>query len=158
MIDDKINGAVLAISISERRGIKKRNVEFAELKEDFGIIHDAHAGQWHRQVSLLAVESMQKIKEKGLNVKPGDFAENICMEGLDIAQIKIGTKIKIGEDSLPEFSQIGKDCHQRCHIYYSVGDCVMPREGIFARVLKGGTIKPQDKICLINQEQFLNLL
>lgn len=149
-INDEISGTVLAISISERRGTKKRNVEFAELRDDFGIINDAHAGKWHRQVSLLAIESMRKIKEKGLDVKAGDFAENICMEGIDIAQIKIGTKIKIGGDSLLEVSQIGKDCHQRCHIYYSVGDCVMPREGIFARVLKGGTIKPKDNVWLIN--------
>ena len=142
---------VVAISISDRRGIKKKNVDCADLKEDFGIVNDAHAGKWHRQVSLLAIESMQKIKEKGLDVKPGDFAENICMEGLDITQIRIGTKIRIGGDSLLEVSQIGKECHTRCHIYYSVGDCVMPREGIFARVLKGGTIKPQDKVWLINQ-------
>src|SRR3990167_5474672 len=146
LINDEVNGTVLAISISDKRGIKKKNVEVAELEEDFGIINDAHAGKWHRQVSILTIKSMQQIKDKGLDVKPGDFAENICIDGIDFSKISVGTKIKIGENSLLEVSQIGKECHARCHIYYSVGDCVMPREGIFTSVLKGGEIKPADKV------------
>ena len=149
LINDEVNGTVLAISISDKRGIKKKNVEVAELEEDFGIINDAHAGKWHRQVSILTIKSMQQIKDKGLDVKPGDFAENICIDGIDFSKISVGTKIKIGENSLLEVSQIGKECHARCHIYYSVGDCVMPREGIFTRVLKGGEIKPADKVWLV---------
>jgi len=139
-------GSVLAISISERRGIKKKNVKCAELKEAFCIVNDAHAGRWHRQVSFLAIESMQKIKDKGLNVVPGDFAENICMEGIDINKIKVGTRIMIGDGPILEVTQIGKKCHERCHIYYSVGDCVMPKEGIFTRVMTGGRIKPGDRV------------
>lgn len=139
-------GKVLAISISARRGTKKKNVKSAELKEDFGILNDAHAGRWHRQVSLLAIESMQKIIDKGLRVKPGDFAENICIEGIDLSKIKIGTQIMIGNNSVLEVTQIGKECHNRCHIYYTVGDCVMPKEGIFTRVIKSGVIKAMDKV------------
>ena len=143
-------GKVLAVSISERRGIKKKNVESARLKEGFGIVDDAHAGRWHRQVSLLAVESMQKIKDKGLNVVPGDFAENICIEGIDLSIIRIGTRIMTGGGGVLEVTQIGKKCHDRCHIYYSVGDCVMPKEGVFTRVVKGGVIKPSDPVWLDN--------
>lgn len=142
-------GKVTAISIADKRGVKKKNVDHAELRENYGIIGDGHAGDWHRQVSLLTEESMDTVREKGLNVRPGDFAENICVKGVNLLDASIGTKIRIGEHALLEVSQIGKECHTRCHIYYQTGDCIMPREGIFARVLKGGAIKPMDQVWLV---------
>ena len=141
-------GKVKAISVSKEKGTKKENVPSARLKEDFGIIGDAHAGTKRREVSLLALESIEKMKAKGLNVGPGDFAENITTEEIDLLHLKIGTELKIGNQVLLEISQIGKQCHTRCNIYYQAGDCVMPREGIFARVLEGGSIKPEDKIAV----------
>lgn len=141
-------GIVIAISISEKKGTKKRNVESVELREDFGIIGDGHAGSM-RQVSLLAQESIDKMKAKGLKVKPGDFAENITTEGMDLLKLKVGARLKAGRGAILEITQIGKVCHTRCSIYYQAGDCVMPKEGIFARVLKGGIIKPQDKLEVI---------
>lgn len=140
---------VLAVSISEKKGMRKKNVPEIELREDFGIISDAHAATPNRQVSLLAQESIEKMKQKGLKVKSGDFAENITTEGIDLLGLKIGAKIKVGTDVILEISQIGKTCHTRCSIYYQAGDCVMPKEGIFAKVIKGGTIKPQDKITVL---------
>ena len=139
-------GKILAISISEKKGIRKNNVDSAELKEDFGIVGDAHAGTKNRQVSLLAQESIEKMKTKGLKVKAGDFAENITTEGLDLLGLKIGDRLKIKDEVILELSQIGKVCHTRCSIYYQAGDCVMPKEGIFAKVIKGGTIKVGDNI------------
>lgn len=146
MKEDKHKGKIVAVSVSEKKGTKKRNLEQVELKGDFGIIGDAHAGTKNRQVSLLAEESIKKMEAKGLSVVPGDFAENITTEGIDLLKLKIGTKIKIGKQVLVEISQKGKKCHSRCNIYYQAGDCVMPKEGIFARVLKGGIIKPGDEI------------
>lgn len=140
-------GNIVAISISKERGIKKTNVSEATLKENYGIIADAHAGTENRQVSLLAQESIKKMQDKGLNVDSGDFAENITTCGIDLLKLKIGDKIKVNA-ALLEISQIGKVCHNRCNIYYQAGDCVMPKEGIFARVLKGGIIKPGDEICI----------
>lgn len=142
-----MSGRIKAISISEKKGVKKANVQSAELKEDFGILADAHAGTKNRQVSLLAVESIKKMQEKGLKVKPGDFAENITTEGIDLLSLKLGDKLKLGAGVVLEISQIGKECHTRCAIYYQAGDCVMPKEGIFGKVLKGGVIKEGDKVC-----------
>ncbi len=139
-------GKIIAVSISEKKGTRKRNVQKVELKENFGIIDDAHAEGGIRQVSLLSEESIAKMKEKGLKVKPGDFAENITTGGIDLLSLGIGAKLKIGKDALLEISQIGKECHSRCNIYYQAGDCVMPTEGIFAQVLKGGEIRPGDEI------------
>lgn len=141
---------VLAVSISEKKGMRKVNVPEIKLKEDFGIVGDAHAGTANRQVSLLAQESIEKMKQKGLKVKSGDFAENITTEGIDLLNLKIGTKIKAGNEAVLEVSQIGKTCHNRCSIYYQAGDCVMPKEGIFAKVIRGGTIKPEDNVEVIN--------
>jgi MOSC domain-containing protein YiiM len=143
-------GEVIAVSISDNKGTKKRNVESVELKEDFGIVDDAHAGIGNRQVSLLAEESIEKMREKGLKVGAGDFAENITTQDIDLLSLKIGSRLKIGKEVLLEISQIGKECHTRCNIYYQAGDCVMPKEGIFARVVNGGIIKPKDKIAVIN--------
>ena len=138
-------GKIRAISISKNKGAKKQNISEALLREDFGIVGDAHAGT-ERQVSLLAQESIEKMRHKGLNVKSGDFAENITTEGIDLMALKPGSKLKIGKQVLLEITQLGKVCHTRCSIYYQAGDCVMPKEGVFARVLKGGIIKPEDKV------------
>lgn len=140
-----MNGKVVAVCTSDKKGEKKVNVGKGELVVNFGLAGDVHGGDWHRQVSLLARESIEKMKGKGLEVKPGDFAENITTEGLALHTLPIGTKLKIG-DILLEVTQIGKECHSKCNIYHTVGDCVMPREGIFAKVLKGGSVAVGDTI------------
>jgi len=143
-----VRGRVVAISTSENKGTRKSNVGTAHVRVDWGIEGDAHAGDWHRQVSLLAVESISKMRAKGLDVGPGDFAENITTEGLVLVDLPIGTHLKVGQ-TLMEVTQIGKVCHDRCAIYYQAGDCVMPREGIFARVLEEGTISEGDTIAVV---------
>jgi molybdopterin adenylyltransferase len=147
-----MNGSVMAISISARKGIPKRNVSEAELREQWGIVGDAHAGDWHRQVSLLALESIDSMRAKGLNVRPGAFAENITTQFLSLPDLRIGTELRIG-DVLLEVTQIGKECHTRCAIYYRAGDCVMPREGIFARVLRGGMIQRGDTVEVLQESR-----
>ncbi len=143
----EMKGKVVSINISEKKGERKTPVQEAVINEDFGIEGDAHASsEWHRQVSLLAIESVRKMQEMGLDVKPGDFAENITTEGLDLLALPIGTRLKIGKDIIGEVSQIGKVCHTRCAIYEQAGDCVMPKEGIFIRVLKSGVTKVGDEI------------
>jgi len=139
-------GRVVAVSVSDRKGIKKSNVDEAELIVEHGLADDAHAGSWHRQVSMLGAESIAKIKAKGLNVNAGDFAENITTEGVCLWQLPVGTRLRIGARAVVEVTQIGKTCRHRCEIFRQVGDCVMPREGIFARVLQAGTIRPGDII------------
>lgn len=141
---------VLAINISEKKGQIKKPIEFGEFIVDFGLKGDAHGGNWHRQVSFLGRESMDKVKDMGVDgLCTGKFAENITTEGIVLYTLPIGTKLKVGE-VLFEVTQIGKECHQKCAIYYQVGDCVMPREGIFARVLEGGIIKPGDEIIVLD--------
>ena len=115
-----------------------------------GLEGDAHAGPWHRQVSFLAAESIEKAKQKGLQVDFGDFAENIATLGIDWLRLPVGTRLTLGQDALVEISQIGKTCHRRCAIYYQAGDCIMPREGVFARVLQGGTIQAGDAIEIVS--------
>ncbi len=143
-------GRIKAISISEKRGTRKSNVATARLKADFGIEGDAHAGDWHRQISLLGDESIGKMKAKGADVAPGDFAENITTEGIDLLALDMGGRLRLGETAEVEVTQFGKECHTRCEIFKQVGDCVMPREGIFARVIKPGPIKPGDSIEVLN--------
>ena len=145
-----LQGKVLAINISKEKGVRKANVERSCLLTGFGLKDDAHGGPWHRQVSLLAMESIAKMVKLGLKVGPGDFAENITTEGLDLPAIPIGTRFTIGKDSLLEVTQIGKVCHTRCAIYYQAGDCVMPKEGIFARVLQGSDIRVGDEIHVLS--------
>lgn len=141
-----MDGKVVSINISDKKGVRKKPVTEAEIVTDFGIEGDAHASQnWHRQISLLAVESIKKMQALGLKVNPGDFAENITTEGIDLLGLPVGTKMSIGNVAV-EVSQIGKECHTRCSIYYQAGDCVMPKEGIFVKVLKGGKIKQGDAI------------
>ncbi|HHW01252.1 MAG TPA: MOSC domain-containing protein [Thermoanaerobacterales bacterium] len=141
-------GKIIAVCKSEQKGERKVNVGSARLVENFGVEGDAHGGSWHRQVSLLAVESITKMVEKGLKVGPGDFAENITTEGIDLANLAVGTKLQAGQ-ALLEVTQIGKKCHARCAIYEQAGDCIMPREGIFARVLKGGIVSAGDSIDIV---------
>jgi len=138
-------GKVVSLSISETKGQRKGAVPQAELRKNFGIVGDAHAGG-KRQVSFLAQESIDKMREKGLVLKPGDFAENITTKGVDLTVLSIGSKIRLGDNALLEVSHIGKECHARCAIYYQAGDCIMPTEGVFARVLKGGIVKPGDVV------------
>ena len=140
-----IKGRVKSISTSSKKGSKKKNVQIAVLKEDFGIVGDAHGGS-ERQVSLLAIESIEKMRRKGLDVNSGDFAENITTSGVDLIKLKLSSHLKIGKSALLEITHIGKVCNNRCNIYYQAGDCVMPKEGIFAKVLKGGVIRPKDRL------------
>ena len=139
-------GKIAAISISKKKGIPKTNVDFAQLIENHGIEGDVHAGNWHRQVSFLAMESIKTMREKGLpKLRPGAFAENITTEFINLPGLQVGNKIKIGTEVELEVTQIGKECHTKCAIYFKVGDCVMPTEGIFAKVIKGGTIYVSDE-------------
>jgi MOSC domain-containing protein YiiM len=143
----ELSAKIISINTSPKKGMRKKAVDSASLIENYGIENDAHAsGKWHRQVSLLAMESIKKIQDKGLDVGPGDFAENITTEGVVLHDLPVGTKMTIGDDIELEVSQIGKLCHSRCAIYEQAGDCVMPREGIFVKVIKGGTIKKGDEI------------
>jgi MOSC domain-containing protein YiiM len=149
---EPMKGRVLAVNISEDKGTKKTNVHSCALLKDFGLKGDAHAGPWHRQVSLLANESIEKMKAKGLNVGYGDFAENITTKGVDLVHLSVGTEIRIGNSVLLRVTQIGKECHTRCAIYYQAGDCVMPKEGIFAEVMSEGEVKVGDEIIVKKSE------
>ncbi len=136
---------IVAVSVSGRKGERKTPVPEATLVPDHGVEGDAHAGPGNRQVSLLSSESIAKMREKGVDVGPGDFAENVTVEGIDLTVLKVGDRLLVGE-VLVEISQIGKECHDRCAIYFQAGDCVMPREGIFARVIRGGKVAPGDPV------------
>jgi MOSC domain-containing protein YiiM len=145
-----MTGKVVSINISDKKGMRKKPIDEVNIIENAGIEGDAHASdKWHRQVSLLALESVKKMQDMGLNVKPGDFAENITTEGLDLPSLPLGTRMKIGRDVIGEVSQIGKECHTRCAIYHQAGDCVMPKEGIFIKVLKGGKVKVGDEVSVM---------
>jgi MOSC domain-containing protein YiiM len=139
---------VVATCISERKGERKKPVASVELRVNHGIVGDAHAGEWHRQVSLLAEESIAKMTALGLDVTAGDFAENITTSGIDLTALPVGTRLRVGETVL-EVTQIGKECHTRCAIYYQAGDCVMPKEGIFARVISGGVVQAGDSLKVV---------
>jgi len=142
-----MNGRIVSINISARKGERKTPVSEAILREGFGIETDAHASTtWHRQVSLLALESIEKMRKMGLKVGPGDFAENLTTEGIDLVSLPIGSRLSMGGGVEAEVTQIGKVCHDRCAIYEQAGDCVMPREGIFVRILKGGHLRAGDPI------------
>ena len=150
MSEKKGAGIVVAVCVSDRKGVRKRDVGQAHLRPDWGLESDAHAGDWHRQVSLLAIESVDKMRAKGLNVSPGSFAENITVRGLDLPSLPIGTRMRLGE-AVMEVTQIGKECHTRCAIYQQAGDCVMPREGIFAKVLQEGIVRTGDPIEILEE-------
>lgn len=145
----EIVGKVKAINISKQKGVIKEPIPEGYFQEDHGLVGDAHAGKWHRQVSLLAQESIDKMTEIGIEgLCSGKFAENITTEGIILHQLPVGTKVKIGE-TIQEVSQIGKECHSGCAIKVQVGQCIMPKEGIFTRVLKSGTVKVGDLIEVI---------
>jgi MOSC domain-containing protein YiiM len=143
-------GKIISLSVSMEKGIPKSAIAEARLIADWGIDGDAHAGKWHRQISLLALESIAKIRALGLDVQPGDFAENITTRYIDLTALRIGDRLHIGKCEL-EITQIGKECHTPCSIYARVGDCVMPREGVFARVIRGETIRTGDGIAVGSQ-------
>lgn len=138
-------GIVQAVCISEKKGTAKKDVRQCNLIENHGLENDAHAGNWHRQVSLLSYDRVEEFRAKGANVLDGAFGENLLVKGIDFKSFPIGTKVKCNQVLL-EITQIGKKCHSECEIFHQVGDCIMPREGVFARVLSGGTIKVGDEL------------
>ncbi|PNV60763.1 MOSC domain-containing protein [Clostridium sp. chh4-2] len=138
-------GKIMAICISEKKGTQKSRIESANLIEEFGIEKDAHAGKWHRQVSLLSYETIEAFKARGAEVKDGAFGENLVVSGIDLIHLPVGTRLRSGEVLL-EVTQIGKECHSHCEIYKKMGECIMPTNGIFTRVLHGGTLKAGDEI------------
>ncbi len=142
--------SIIAVCTSTKKGTKKKDIKEGLIKEDYGLVGDAHAGSdGHRQVSLLALASIDKIRRLGAEVGPGDFAENLTTEGLELFSLPIGTQLNVGQDVILEMTQIGKECHDRCAIFKLVGTCVMPTEGVFTRVLKGGTVKAGDELRVI---------
>ena len=142
-------GRIRAISISKTKGTQKINIPEAELRTNFGIVGDAHAGDWDRQLSLLDIECIDVMRAKGANVSPGSFAENITTEGIDLAALKLGDRLRLGAEVEITVTQFGKKCHGKCKIYEQIGDCIMPREGVFARVSRGGSIRAGDDIEVI---------
>lgn len=140
------SGRIRAISVSSAKGQPKHNVPEAEMRADFGIVGDAHADSGHRQVSLLAMKAIEEMRDKGAEVSPGDFAENLTVEGLNLSLLVVGNRLRIGDAAELEITQLGKRCHARCHIYEKVGDCIMPKQGLFARVVMGGKIRVGDLI------------
>ena len=144
-------GEIKAICISERRGTQKKEIPEAQILEDWGIEGDAHGGKWHRQISLLAVEKIEEFRARGAEIDYGAFGENLIVEGYDLRTLPVGTRFLIGEVLL-ELTQIGKECHSHCEIYKKMGDCIMPREGVFTEVLHGGHIQKGDQIEMIPPE------
>ena len=144
-----MDAKIIAISISRAKGQKKTNIPEAELVVNHGIEGDAHAGPWHRQLSLLGIESIELMRKSGADVNPGDFAENITVEGMVLYELAVGTQLQIGKDVILEITQIGKECHHGCEIMKQVGSCIMPTQGIFGKVLKNGTIHVGDEVSII---------
>jgi MOSC domain-containing protein YiiM len=142
---------IVSIAISKKKGTPKVQVEKATLLEDHGLEGDAHAGPWHRQVSFLAAESIEKARKQGLDVGFGDFAENIATSGIDWQDIAVGDRVHLGESALVEITQKGKECHTKCAIYYREGDCIMPREGIFGRVIRGGEVRAGAPVRILHE-------
>ncbi|MBQ8162470.1 MAG: MOSC domain-containing protein [Clostridia bacterium] len=145
---DTVKGTIRAVCLSEKRGTVKQNVHRGHLKENWGLEGDAHAGDWHRQVSLLSFQQVEAFNEKGGQVKDGDFGENLLVDGIDCASLPVGTHLQCG-DALLEVTQIGKECHTHCEIYKRVGQCIMPTQGIFTRVLRGGDVQEGDVIQVV---------
>jgi len=146
------DGFVLAVCVSDKKGVPKKNVREGLLIANYGLEGDAHASsEWHRQVSLLAIESIEKMRQEGYEVAPGDFAENITCRGISLISLKVGTRLIIGDSVVLKVSQIGKECHTGCAIFQQVGKCIMPRDGIFAEVIKGGIVRVDDPIKIIDK-------
>ena len=144
---------VIAVCLSKEKGTSKEVISEGALWEEYGLIGDAHAdSSSHRQVSLLAVETINKMRDKGFPVGPGDFAENLTTEGIKLVSLPIGTRIDVGEEVVLEITQIGKECHTRCAIFRQIGKCVMPKEGVFARVIRGGKVKAGNQIRQISKD------
>ena len=140
-------GKIIAVCKSNEKGTKKEPAEQGTLKEDYGLVGDAHADCCtHRQVSLLSRESIDKMRGKGFDVGPGDFAENLTTEGVDLTSLPVGTQVMIGKEVILEVTQIGKDCHAKCAIFREIGKCIMPKEGIFAKIIRGGVVRAGDPI------------
>ena len=144
---------IIAVNISEKKGTPKKSIQEGVLIENFGLEGDAHAGKWHRQISLLGIESIEKAKGMRTDgLCHGVFAENLTTEGIELYTLPIGTKLKVGSEAILEVTQIGKECHEGCAVSKLVGQCVMPKEGIFAKVLKGGKVHPGDEINIIENK------
>jgi MOSC domain-containing protein YiiM len=139
-------GAIIAVCTSKHKGIPKADVRVGYLEEGLGLKGDAHAGDWHRQVSLISIEDIKTMEAKGLDVKPGSFAENLTTQDFDLHAVKVGDRLKIGSSVILEVTQIGKECHTRCAIYNKVGECIMPERGVFAIVVRGGDVSAGDPI------------
>ena len=146
-----MTGKVIAVCISPEKGTQKKNVGQALFVEDFGIQGDAHAGKWHHQVSLLSYDKIREFRERGAEVEDGAFGENLVVEGIDFRTLPVGTRLQCGEVVL-EMTQIGKECHHGCQIFQKMGECIMPREGVFARVVHGGVIKMGDVMQVTGDE------
>lgn len=150
---------IIAVCKSRQKGTRKGIVPGGILKEDYGLVGDAHAhGNTHRQVSLLSTESINKMRALGLDIGPGDFAENLTCEQIDLVSLSVGTRLSIGKEAIVEVTQIGKECHSGCAIYRQVGRCIMPKEGVFARVIRGGLVKAGDTIRVLQREEYWPLL
>lgn len=142
---------ILAICKSKKKGTKKSAMKEGYLHQDYGLTDDAHADcHSHRQVSLMAIESINKMRNLGFDVGPGDFAENLTTEGIDLVSLLIGTKLSVGKETILEITQIGKECHTRCAIYHQLGQCIMPKEGVFTKVIQGGLVRAGDQIRIEN--------
>ena len=138
---------IIAVCTSQQKGTRKEEVREGLVQQDFGLAGDAHAdGGSHRQVSLLAIESINKMRSLGFDVGPGDFAENLTCQGVELASLPVGTRLAVGEEVILEITQIGKECHSGCAIYRQIGRCIMPREGVFARVIRGGMVRAGDAL------------
>ena len=143
---------VMAVCISERKGVPKAEVPYIDVRRNHGILGDTHAGNWHRQISLLAEESVDTMRALGLTLAPGAFAENILTRGLELKSLPVGTRLRVGE-TLLEVTQIGKECHSHCEIFKKMGECIMPTNGIFTRVLHGGVMKEGDEINVCTEQE-----
>lgn len=145
---------VIAVCRSKKKGTRKETIPEGQIDQDYGLVGDAHADcTTHRQVSLVAIESINKMRDLGFDVGPGDFAENLTTEGMDLPSLPVGTRLLISDDIVLEITQIGKECHTRCAIYHQIGQCIMPKEGVFARVVSGGTVRAGDRIDIDNNEK-----
>ena len=152
-------GKVLGVCISEKKGTQKKNIHEARFIEDWGIENDAHAGKWHRQVSLLSADRINEFRARGAEVADGAFGENLIVEGFDFKSLPVGTVFQCG-DVVLEMTQIGKECHSHCEIYKVMGDCIMPREGVFTKVLHGGVIREGDEMTILKmgEAQLIHIL
>lgn len=145
-------GEIIAICISEKRGTQKKRIPEAEFVEDWGIKGDAHAGKWHRQVSLLSHDKIEAFRARGAEVADGAFGENLVVEGFDFSKMAVGTRFRCN-DVILELTQIGKECHNGCEIFKKMGDCIMPREGVFTRVLHGGIVREGDELVVLEEKE-----